>query len=570
MTKKTLLIFLIISLSGSNNLYPRIEENPIHTADRLMDLLNFEQAIHYYTQVIEDNPNTKGVRLSLGYAYFQLKKYGDALRVLDEELIFFPDNYNAYLLLGYVYFNLNKFEEAAEACRVHDNYIRAFIEERALKNLKKENPNLGLPNFILGVYYKKKGNFSDSMINFHLALERGYNPIHCYLQMINTELTEKKWIKGLKKTQEALKTQGLQSEFYFMMGYIYHQMKEIEKAAYCFEKAIQLKPYLMEAKKNLALIYFNEEEFEKASRLLRKIIKMTPFDFNSRYYLERILRKEGITQKEKDKLKLTKDIVDSVQLEYKYTLKNDVRFIRLIINNTALSMVRMGKLEDAVCLFRDYLKIEHSSPEINYNLGQLYNILGRLDKALQYALRAVELKNDFKDGHDLIGNIFFKLREFQNSLLAYKKVVEIDAKDALGYYNLGCIYSAMKDFDEAEKFWKKAIKYNKGIKRKKERGAISEDGLEISLIVLEWPVSFRAHRSLGFLYIEKNLSAKALKEFEKAIKLEPDDPASYYELGKIYQAKKDKKKAIFYYEKYLYLGGKEKAKVDKILNSLKK
>jgi tetratricopeptide (TPR) repeat protein len=72
------------------------------------------------------------------------------------------------------------------------------------------------------------------------------------------------------------------------------------------------------------------------------------------------------------------------------------------------------------------------------------------------------------------------------------------------------------------------------------------------------------------LYVEQNLKDKALVEFEKASKLEPDDQESHYELGKIYQTKKDFQKAIFHYEKYLYLGGEEEEEVKKILKTLKR
>ena len=67
----------------------------------------------------------------------------------------------------------------------------------------------------------------------------------------------------------------------------------------------------------------------------------------------------------------------------------------------------------------------------------------------------------------------------------------------------------------------------------------------------------------------RSIPNKALEEFKKAIELEPSDPNPYYELGKIYQAKKETKKAIFYYEKYLYLGGKKEAEVKELLKSLK-
>jgi tetratricopeptide (TPR) repeat protein len=123
--------------------------------------------------------------------------------------------------------------------------------------------------------------------------------------------------------------------------------------------------------------------------------------------------------------------------------------------------------------------------------------------------------------------------------------------------------------------WTKAIEYERESRKREKRGEVSDDELRFSLIVVKRPVSFKAHKSLGRLYIEQNLVDKALEEFLKAVDLEPNDPDSYLELGKIYHQKaeinrKYVEKAIFYYEMYLYLGGKEEAEVKDSLKLLKK
>lgn len=144
----------------------------------------------------------------------------------------------------------------------------------------------------------------------------------------------------------------------------------------------------------------------------------------------------------------------------------------------------------------------------------------------------------------------------------------------MAHYNLGCTYWALDDWENAEKEWKKAIRYEKAAKEREERAEVSKDQLSVSLLVLKRPASFRAHKGLGWLYLNRNLSDKALKEFKKAIELEPSDPESYYELGKIYQEKsvRDERyieEAIFHFEKYLYLGGEKEKEVKEILKSLK-
>lgn len=589
MIRMLLLLLFIITLFICNHVYPQTEIDLIKIADRNMDLLDYEQAVRLYTQAIENKPKIKEIRVSLGYAYFQLRRCDEAIRALKEELSLFPDSYSAYNLLGYIYFSQNKFKDAFEACAAYDSSFNDIIRKKALKKgfpkkydpgsakhqaflaeIRSKNPNLGLPNFILGLIYKENGNFPEAETHFTFAYARGYDPTSCMTQLLDIDSLEEKWEEGLEKAKDAIIREGPQPEIYFMMGYIFYQLKEVENAIFNFEISLEMKPYLVEAIRNLAIIHYNQEEFKKASLLFKKVTKFNPYDLNAEFYSKDALIKEKQSQNIKEKLELTKNIADNADVKYVYTLKNNVQFISKLINDTALSLIRSGKIREAMVGLQEFLKISDISPEMNYNLGQLYIASGRPEKALKHALRAVELNVDFKDAYDLIGNIYFKIEDYENSLQAYREVIRIDSGDAMGHYNQGCVYSALNNFDEAESCWKTAIQSEKGIREIKKKKKMSKDKLEISIIVHRRPVSFKAHKALGMLYVEQNLKDKALVEFEKSVELEPDDQESHYELGRIYQAKKDFLKAIFHYEKYLYLGGEDEEEVKKILKSLKR
>jgi len=183
---------------------------------------------------------------------------------------------------------------------------------------------------------------------------------------------------------------------------------------------------------------------------------------------------------------------------------------------------------------------------------------------------ALKEGNFYLEAYDLLGNIYLRKGEYDKSVLAFKKVIELRKKDALGHFNLGCAYWALLDREKAEEEWKKAIEYEKEAKESKELDKASQDVTSISLIVEERSISFRAHKALGGLYLEQNLKDMALQAFKAAMELGPSDPEPYFEVGKLYQSRKDINKAIFYYEKYLYLGGKEEEKVKELLKSLKK
>jgi tetratricopeptide (TPR) repeat protein len=398
-----------------------------------------------------------------------------------------------------------------------------------------------------------------------------------------------------------------------------------------FKEALKLKPDSKDTLFNLACLTYNFRQFKEASQYFEKILDVEPGNTEIAFYLDCCLEKLNKSSKEKKisekcpkTLNLSKDFIENPESEYKYQFKNDLLSVFQNIQYLALDFVRQGKLDDAIKRYNNGLKIDEESPGVNFNLGMVYfwqdnfkeaekralialrrkyfyatipDILtsGRLrDRKKAAAIRkarsvhespdipiskwtfdvALKEGNYFIEAYDLLGNIYFKKGETDKSVTAFKKVIEIQQKDAMGHYNLGCSYLHLKDLDNAEKEWKKAIKYEKESKKIRDREKISEDQLDISLIVIKRPVSFRAHKSLGQLYVTKNLPEKAMKEFKKAIKLEPDDPEPYYELGNIYNKKSEQnekyvKNAVFYYEKYLYLGGEKEKEVRELLKSLR-
>lgn len=369
------------------------------------------------------------------------------------------------------------------------------------------------------------------------------------------------------KSRIALETEESKSEFYFLMGYAYYHLSDTERAVYCFDNAFKLRPYEVEAAKNLGKIYFNQNKFKKATSFLKKVLKIVPFDYEAMFLLDRSSNEKPV-QKKENKPKITKNIVDKADLEYKYVFKSDINHVISVMNGTALSLLKSGHLGKAIGLIRVFLEIHDLSPDLNYNLANFYRMNNDLGKAIKYAWRTTELKKDFRDAHDLVGNIFFRLEDYENAIIAYRKVMDIGPRDGLGYYNLGCVYSAMGDFANAEESWKNAISREK-VRKVKTKEKTSEDELTRTVTVFKASVAAKAHDGLGRLYLQRNQSEKALEHFEKAIEIEPGKPDLYYEIGKIYLDQKNTKKAISAFERYLYLGGKEEKKVKEILESIK-
>jgi tetratricopeptide (TPR) repeat protein len=637
--KSVLVLLAVLFIFNNHSLSQPAQKDITKEADLLLDMMEYRSAILNYMKVLSKSPKQRDIRKNIAYAYFQEKKVDDALKFLKEELILFPDNGDAYDFLVYVLYKLDKIPEAYDFLESLDFPIR----------LTEENPHIGgLGCFILGMYFKALEKHNKAEIYFRKALEKGHDPVKCYVQLIDIEIIHRdletfsfsfspKLI--LETSRGSIFAEAVEAnmsmfrpEYIFIGGlkYFENYFKEISREGLNLNKSIESfklasknKPNFKDALFNLACLSYNFNDFIKASEYFHKILRIEPENDEIKFYLDccskklnRSLDNKPTSEQCPKWIELSRDFIDKPDREYKYKFKNDIAFVLERINYLGLEFIKNGKFHEALKRFRNGLKIDPENPGFHFNMGMVYSWLDNLEEAEKHALIALRVKDYFGsvpdyrkieilkeekgnidkptsiplsrwtfeaalkegsyflDAYNSLGTIYFQKREFDKSILAFNKVIEIHPEDAMGHYNLGCAYWEINDWKNAEKEWKDAIKYEEELKRMIKRGEISEDQLDVSLIVLKRAVSLPAHKFLGRLYLERNLPDKALKEFEKAIELESGDPDPYYELGRIYHAKSELNekyvsRAIFYYEKYLYLGGEKEKEVKGLLKSLK-
>ena len=571
--KKYLFLFvLFFFLASVYPLFPA-ESKLIKSARRSMDYMSYDQAIRFLQQALIENPKQKEARTHLAFANLKLGKFKEAIGSLKEELALFPDSLSALILLAYVYINQGQHEDAVSTCLDFKAALEALAKKDGLDlaqprhlgifsrkrkhfidKVRAVDLNCCLPYYILGLNYEKSRDFKKADSYFQYALELGYDPVISHIHLIDIELLKEDWQKALNKAQQALEMEGPQADFYFLMGISFHHLGEEEKAIERFRKSIGLKPYRAEALENLAKIYIGQGKFKDAVPLLQKVLKMETVD-QEVYSLIKHVTTADQKMLEAARIELSSTFIEELDLEYKYSFLTEIDDVVLGINTVALDFIKSGKIDTAMNWTKNFLDIHDLSPELNYNLAKLYELKNRPGNALKYAWRAKELREDYKDALDLVASIFFDLGDYSEAAKFYEKVIEFNPKDAMSHFNLGCVFFAMKSYEEAEVQWRKAISNEQIIKPAKNNATTSQEELQIDITVKAWPISFEAHKSLGHLYLHKGQKQKALEEFIKAIELEPQDPGPYFEVGKIFQELNDHKNAATYFDKYIYFGG---------------
>jgi len=133
------------------------------------------------------------------------------------------------------------------------------------------------------------------------------------------------------------------------------------------------------------------------------------------------------------------------------------------------------------------------------------------------------------DEHNLKGAELLDAGDYNAAAEEFKMAVEIDPKFADGYYNLGKVYSQIKDYDQALASYKKAIElepdspryhYNMAIVYGLKGMSADSEREYLAAISLD-PYYDKAHNNLGALYVKTDKLNEALAEFDKAFEINP-------------------------------------------------
>jgi tetratricopeptide (TPR) repeat protein len=545
----------------------KAEEDLAKTARYFLDRGDFVEAVQYFEVALAGKPEQKEIRVLCAFAYLKQNQLDKAEELLRQEIELAPGGHGARALLGLVYYRQGRGAEAEAACR---ESLAAFAKKGAghrplvsgrgdrREDAARENHNAGLPYFILGLLNKAKGRFAEAIEGFGQARELGYDPLACQLHILDAELGWKNWLEVFalsaeavrsEKTPEAAEILSLRAEALDELGFK-------EDALKCVRKAAALRPYEAWSLKNLALDLLNRGSPDEALPFARAALWLAPADFQARFLLDQAEHRRRVPDGQ-HRMPFAKDFLEAAGPVYRHAFARDPDVIAGEIHNYALGLIRAGLLPRATEALRNFLGLYDLSPSLNYNLAQLYNSMSNWREALRYALRAIELKNNSRDAHDLVGNIFFKTGRFEDSAAFYRLAVIFAPQDALGYYNLGCVCRALKDDAEAEKNWRLAIEKDRtkvAERRRPDRGRRADD-LHIDLQVRAEPVSFDAYSSLGSLYLERQKPEAALEAFGSASEIMPLRQEPYLEMGKLWVALKNSDKARDCFEKYISLGG---------------
>ena len=203
-----------------------------------------------------------------------------------------------------------------------------------------------------------------------------------------------------------------------------------------------------------------------------------------------------------------------------------------------------GNPELAIGLISKAIAKAPDRPMYHFNLGTVYQSLGRLPDAAMSCRNAVALKPDYAEAHFGLGLSLHGQGRPEDAAASFLRALDLQPDSSVSHNNLGATLQALGRMDAAVSHFKRAIALSSGYaeahgnlgKAYLEMGRF-EDALESNrrALVLD-PTLVETHSNMGNALQELGRLEDAVVSYGRAIALNPDNAEAHSNLGNVLQA----------------------------------
>jgi len=485
----------------------------------------YTEALGVFEQALETDQNYGPAIHGKIASLRVLRRFPDALKMLDLVAKRFPEHVGIQSEFGWLYFDqklydkgLKIFEEVYEkgdrsALKWIISCVRAQrrfpeAEEWILKALRV------LPNDVeilneKGWFHFDQKQYVRALDAFNEAL--GIDDHHEFA--LQGKIASLRRNRQFQEAQDTLRvasalhprSTGILSE----RGWLFLDQLQNSKAARAFEEAVKLLPNRIALRFSQieALIAMNRAAYE-ALPALKELEQKFPGDIEVMERLGRFyLRRNDLNSAEKEFgaiLELDENSVlglNGIGAVYfsQARYAEATKILRRVVEADPKNALWYTNLARALVRQEDFLKPRRRPFE-----GRQFwersqedpSALAQLNEAKEYCEMALKLNPKSADAYGCLGIIEFKRGNLHESEELLQASINLDPQEG-SYRDLGALYVVTKQSEDAEEMLKKALENNK------------DDAL--------------AHLELGYLYLQTEESNKALGEFHQAMKIDPNN-----------------------------------------------
>ena len=430
-------------------------------------------------------------KLKLGLERQVAGRLDDALKIYQDILKSYPDNFHALQLSGMISAQNKDFPKALD-------YL-----SRALQIDDKE-PNV-LNNH--GVVSKEMGFYEAALVSYGKAIQ--INPNHYEAHnnrgVVLKQLGEHETAVKCYENAIIIKPDYLAA--HLNQANLLQEIGRLDAALNAYESAIKIDKNCIEAIIKAGLLLQRLGRDDEAIQKLQLVLAINP-------KLPELYNSFGVIYRVQGKIeKAFESYHEAIQLEPNYS---EAHF------NYGVLLQETGQLDSAIKAYDSALKIKADHIEAYSNKAIIYRSFGDLESGLICLDQAIEINDTFAEGHCNRGLILQGLRRYDEAIASYNRALELKPDYVEAMNNRGVILKDLGKFAESMASFYVAI-------------SLKKDYAD-------------AYSNLGLVFQEINQLDAAIMQYTKAIDLKEDFAEAYFNRGVTLQKMQDYDAAIKDYQ----------------------
>jgi len=315
---------------------------------------NFLNAVDEYRKAIQQDPQSPHLYIELANAFLRNRQMNNAIREAENAVRVDSESLEAHRLLGSIYYNIVRNEDSGRAPTSSEYLKKAIQEYEKICSLDGSDTNSLV---VLSLLYRYDGQSDKAVETAKRLLDKApsseaglANLAQIYSEQGNTQ-------EAINVFKKALEVNPKSPRILEQMAIAYEQVKDYPNAIEAYRKAMALDEDSLELRKGLAQALLDNKQDEEAEKEFLKILEADPDEGVAYFRLAQIYK----NRREFDKAlthynKAGSILVGSLEISF----------------NIGLLYEELGKYEKAEERFQQLLKLTENSAG-NYSASEKQN-----------------------------------------------------------------------------------------------------------------------------------------------------------------------------------------------------
>lgn len=424
------------------------------------------EAAEYLRKAVKLDPSKEDAYLHLSLSLTRLFEYEESVASLKTLVKMNPDSVLGYYYLGRTYVQMKLYKDAL-------GYFKKTLELR---------PEFDQAGIDMAATYEAMGDYSNAIESYRSQLDQDENRGVVLQRLIQLLIQQRRFPEALEYLQTIDKSGHGSYEVQRKIGLVHLELEQFDAAIAVFKGMLDRDPAADHIRLYLGIAFEEKGELDKALAEFSKISVGSASYLESIGHIAFILKEQGKSDKA---IEILKEAINT-----------NVRQLDLYLNLAAL-YESLGDIETGLAFLVENEKLFLSEPRYQFRIGVLLDKIGKRTESIERMKTVLALNPKDAQALNYLGYSYAEMGIHLEEALKYLKLaVQIRPNDAFIIDSLGWVNYKLKNYDEAVRLLEDAF------------SLVSEDS------------TIAEH--LGDAYAARHEIKKALKQYRKALSIEPD------------------------------------------------